>query len=58
MQDFLEGNYLNEQVEAAKELADLLTRIERATSYITADGAKKSSCDGLGLHLIDEELSK
>ena len=47
MQDFLEGNFLNEQVEAAKELADLLSRMERATG---------ASCDGLGLHLIDKEL--
>ena len=56
MQDFLEGNFLKEQVEAAKELADLLTRMERATQYIKADGSKAVSCDGLGLHLIDKEL--
>jgi hypothetical protein len=49
---------LKEQVEAAKELADLLTKLERATASINRDGSKVSSCDGLGLHIIDQELSK
>ena len=43
MTDIIEGEYLKEQVEAEKELGDLITRMKRAG-------------DGLGLHLIDKEL--
>merc|ERR1712080_143274 len=43
MTDFLEGNYLEEQVEAIKEISDLVTKMKRAG-------------DGLGLHTIDQEL--
>ncbi len=43
MTDFIEGEFLKEQVEAIKEFGDLLTRIRRAG-------------DGLGLHVIDKEL--
>merc|ERR1712080_344195 len=43
MTDFLEGTFLNEQVEAIKEIADLVTKMKRAG-------------DGLGLHIIDKEL--
>merc|ERR1711890_86470 len=43
MTDFLEGTFLNEQVEATKEIADLVTKMKRAG-------------DGLGLHIIDKEL--
>merc|ERR1712080_328516 len=39
--DFLEGTFLNEQVEAIKEIADLVTKMKRAG-------------DGLGLHIIDK----
>merc|ERR1712127_900158 len=55
-QDFLEGNFLNEQVEAAKELADLLTTMERSTQHLNKDGKKIATCDGLGLHIIDNGL--
>ena len=41
--DFLESNFLTEQVEAIKELADLVTRMKRAG-------------DGLGLHIINKEM--
>jgi len=41
--DFIEGEYLKEQVEAEKEIGDLLTKMKRAG-------------DGLGLHIIDKEL--
>jgi ferritin heavy chain len=41
--DFLEGEYLKEQVEAQKEIGDLITKMKRAG-------------DGLGLHIIDKEL--
>merc|ERR1711922_1128 len=41
--DFLEGEFLKEQVEAIKEIGDLITRMKRAG-------------DGLGLHLVDKEL--
>jgi len=41
--DFLEGNYLKEQVEAQKEIGDLITKMKR-------------SGDSLGLHIIDKEL--
>ena len=56
IQDFLESNFLNEQVDAAKKLADLLSRMERATTYVKSDGTNGVSCDGLGLHLLDKEL--
>merc|ERR1712112_512858 len=39
--DFIEGEYLKEQVEAIKEIADLVTKMKRAG-------------DGLGLHVIDK----
>jgi len=41
--DFLEGGFLDEQVEASKEISDLITKMKRAG-------------DGLGLHLIDKDL--
>ncbi len=41
--DFLETHYLGEQVEAAKELSDLITKMTRAG-------------DALGLHIIDKEM--
>ena len=43
MCDFLEGNFLKEQVEAIKHLGDLITKMKRAG-------------DGLGVHIIDKEL--
>jgi len=47
---------LKEQVEANKELADLLTKLERTTRHINSDGTVVYLCDGLGLHQIDREL--
>ena len=41
--DFLETEYLGEQVDAIKEISDLITKMIRAG-------------DGLGLHTIDKEL--
>ena len=41
--DFIEGEYLKEQVEAEKDLGDLITKMKRAG-------------DGLGLHVIDKEF--
>ncbi|TRY78395.1 hypothetical protein TCAL_08981 [Tigriopus californicus] len=41
--DFLEGEYLEEQVEAIKELGDLVTKVKRAG-------------DGIGIHIIDKEM--
>lgn len=41
--DFVEGKYLDEQVHAENELANLITKAERAG-------------DGLGIHIIDKEL--
>merc|ERR1711974_95105 len=41
--DFIEGEYLKEQVEAQKEMGDLITKMKRAG-------------DALGLHIIDKEL--
>ena len=43
MCDFIEGEYLKEQVEAIKELGDLVTKMKRVG-------------DGVGLHIIDKEL--
>jgi len=45
--DFLEGEYLKEQVEAQKEIGDLITKMKRA------GGAEASP---LLLHIIDKEL--
>ena len=45
MTDFLEGEYLKEQVEAIKEFGDMVTRIKRAG-------------EGIGLHIIDKELQE
>lgn len=56
MQDYIEAEYLTEQIDANKELADLLTRIERATLHRDANGKNVALCDGLGLHMIDNEL--
>merc|ERR1719334_1969144 len=41
--DFLEGEYLKEQVEAQKEIGDLITKMKRAGETV-------------GLHIIDKEL--
>ena len=41
--DYIEGEYLKEQVKSIKELADLITKMKRAG-------------DTLGLHIIDKEL--
>ena len=41
--DYIEGEYLKEQVTSIKELADLITKMKRAG-------------DALGLHNIDKEL--
>jgi len=55
LQDFLEGEFLKEQVDSVKNLADLLTKLERAT---IVPGSKPSTftCNGLGLFIIDKEL--
>eukprot|EP00158_Paraphelidium_tribonemae_P001428 Partr_v1_DN24397_c0_g2_i2_m31680 putative Stores iron in a soluble, non-toxic, readily available form. Important for iron homeostasis (By similarity) len=42
--DFIEGEFLGEQVEAMKRLADMLTNLSRVGN------------DGLGLFLFDKEL--
>merc|ERR1712061_82038 len=41
--DFIEGTFLKEQVEAIKEIGDLVTKMKRAG-------------DGIGLTIIDKEL--
>ena len=43
--DFLESNFLNEQVDAIKELSDLVTKLRRAG-------------DGVGTHIIDKEMAE
>jgi ferritin heavy chain len=43
MTDFIEGEYLKEQVEGAKELADLVTKVKRVGT-------------GLGIYIIDKDL--
>ena len=47
---------IEEKVEEIKQLADLLTKIERATKYFNSTGVSTIACDGLGLHIIDREL--
>ena len=44
--DFLEGEFLDEQVEAIKELSDLITKLKRAGP------------EGLGEYLFDKDLKK
>lgn len=44
MTDFIEGTFLNEQVDAIKELADMITNIKRVG-------------DGLGVYLFDKNMS-
>ena len=41
--DYIEGEYLKEQVKSIKEFADLITKVKRAG-------------DTVGLHIIDKEL--
>ncbi len=41
--DFIEGEYLKEQVEAEKEVGDLISKMKRAGP-------------GIGEHIIDKEL--
>ena len=41
--DFLESEYLNEQVDGIKEIGDMITKMKRAG-------------DGLGLHILDKEI--
>merc|ERR1711876_164585 len=41
--DFIESEYLDEQVKGIKELGDLVTKLKRAG-------------DGLGVHIIDKEM--
>jgi len=42
--DFLESNYLDEQVEGIKEIGDMVTKLKRVG-------------DGLGIHIMDKELA-
>merc|ERR1712137_423248 len=42
--DFLEANYLDEQVEGIKDISDMITKLKRAG-------------DGLGTHIIDKEMA-
>ena len=44
MSDYLEGNFLNEQVHAIKDLADMITNVKRVGS------------EGLGIYLFDKQL--
>ena len=43
MGDFIASEFLKEQVEAEKEISDLITKMKRVG-------------DGVGLHIIDKEL--
>lgn len=45
LQDFLEGEFLTEQVDGMKQLGDMITKLERLGN-------------GVGLHIFDEELNK
>merc|ERR1711862_59554 len=44
MTDFIEGNFLGEQVDAIKELADMITNVKRVGT------------EGLGIYLFDKNL--
>jgi len=43
MCDYIEGNFLNEQVDAIKDLADKITNLKRVG-------------EGLGVYLFDKDL--
>ena len=43
MTDFIEGEYLQEQVTAEKEISDLISKMKRLG-------------EGVGLHLLDKEM--
>eukprot|EP01100_Stratorugosa_tubuloviscum_P014422 TRINITY_DN76_c0_g3_i1.p1 TRINITY_DN76_c0_g3~~TRINITY_DN76_c0_g3_i1.p1 ORF type:complete len:170 (-),score=77.80 TRINITY_DN76_c0_g3_i1:390-899(-) len=43
--DYLEANFLNEQVESLREISDLITKLRRCGS------------EGLGLYLFDKDIS-
>merc|ERR1711976_343336 len=43
MTDFIEGNFLNEQVDAIKHLSDMITNLKRVG-------------DGLGVYLFDKDI--
>jgi ferritin heavy chain len=45
LMDFIESEYLKEQVEAISDFGHLITRMKRAG-------------EGLGIHLIDKELKE
>jgi ferritin heavy chain len=45
LSDFIESEFLDDQVDSLKELADMLTQLERCGS------------EGLGLYLFDQKLS-
>jgi ferritin heavy chain len=44
MCDFLESEYLEEQVKGIKDIGDLITKIKRVG-------------DGLGIYIIDKDMS-
>lgn len=46
MTDFIESEFLGEQVEGQKELADMITNLKRVGSH------------GIGLFLFDQDLQK
>ena len=56
LKDLLESEFLNGQIEDIKELSSLLQRMDRATQYIKTNGKIAFSCDGIGIHIIDDEL--
>ena len=45
MTDFIEGHFLKEQVDAIKDLADMITNVKRV------------GAEGLGIYLFDKNLS-
>ena len=50
------SGFIHDQFKTNKFLADLLTKIERSTFTLNHNGTRISTCDGLGLELIDREL--
>ncbi|CAF1000916.1 unnamed protein product [Brachionus calyciflorus] len=54
----IEDEFIDEQYETNKFLAELLTKIERNTMQLLQNGTQVSICDGYGLTLVDKELLK
>jgi hypothetical protein len=56
LQDFVQEKFLEKKVKSIKQLVDFLRNMKRDTTYTQSSGAKKFTCDGIGLHFLDEAI--